>query len=121
MHDIPNTDPKFEPPMGSATMKGCGNCDFSDAVCAAYRHALKDIERGEPENAKQKALTALDNAHVNRMGKAFHTIVKYAVQLAAVPVGSEEFTRIYTHLKAHVNELEEGATVRGWRGDVVKS
>lgn len=114
MHRIPDTE--WEIPM-----KGCKNCDMADAVCAAYRHALKDIERGAPENAKGKALLALDNDHVNRMGKAFHTIIKYAVQLVGVSVGSDEFTRIYTHLKGHLEGLEEGATVRGWRGDVVKS
>lgn len=114
MHRIPDTE--WEIPM-----RGCKNCDMADAVCAAYRHALKDIERGVPENAKGKALLALDNDHVNRMGKAFHTIVKYAVQLTGVPVGSEEFTRIYGLLAQFTGELEEGATVRGWRGDVVKS
>lgn len=114
MHRIPDTD--WEIPM-----KGCKNCDVADAVCASYRHTLKDISRGDGGDAQLVALKALDNDQVNRLGKAFHVIVKYAVQLALSEPQTEQFTRIYTHLRQHVNELEEGATVRGWRGDIVKS
>lgn len=113
MHHIPE---EWEIPL-----RGCKNCDVADANCAAYRHALKDISRGDGGDAQIVALKALDNHEMNRLGKAFHVIVKYAVQLALVEPQSDAFTRIYTHLRQHVNELDEGATVRGWRGDIVKS
>lgn len=102
-------------------MRGCKNCDVADAVLAAYRHALKDISRGDQGDAQRVALRALDNDQMNRLGKAFHTIIKYAVQLSAAKLDSPQFHEVLGHLKAHVIDLDEGATVRGWRGDVVKS
>ena len=114
MHQIPNTD--WEIPM-----KGCKNCDVADAVCAAYRHALKDISRGDAVDAQLVALKAMDNDQTNRLGKQFHVIVKYAVQLAEAKPDSAQFHDLLGKLKDHVSGIEEGATVRGWRGDVVKS
>lgn len=114
MHRIPDTD--WEIPV-----KGCRNCDVADSVCAGYRHFLKDIARGNPAEAQTIAMKGLDNDRVNRLGKQFHTIIKYAVQLTALKPDSPEFHHVLGQMKTHINELEEAATVRGWRGDVVKS
>lgn len=102
-------------------MKGCKNCDVADSVLAAYRHVLKDISRGAAGDAQLVALKAIDNDQMNRLGKAFHTIIKYAVQLTECPPDSPIFHSVLGNLRDHVRTLEEGATVRGWRGDVVKS
>lgn len=113
MHNIPES---WEVPA-----RGCKNCDVADAVLAAYRHALKDIARGAKEDAQLVALKAMDNDQMNRLGKAFHTIVKYAVQLTHVSPDSAMFHKLLGDLKDYLQTVEEGATVRGWRGDVVKS
>ena len=114
MHRIPEED--WEIPV-----KGCKNCDVADAVCAAYRHFLKDIARGDQKDAALTAMKGLDNDRVNRLGKQFHTIIKYSVQLVGFAPDSPQFHDILGKLKTHLSELEEAATVRGWRGDVVKT
>lgn len=91
----------------------CYRCDAADAVCAAYRHALKDISRGEAKDAQITAMLALDDDSMYRLGRIFHKIVKSAVQLASSGLDSKD---AYASLVEAVDEIHKnpGATVKGW-------
>jgi len=91
----------------------CDKCDVADAVCAAYRHALKDVARGEPADAKLTAMLALDDDSMYRLGQIFHKIVKAAVQMAHDGQPTESS---YKALREAVEEIwkNPGATVKGW-------
>jgi hypothetical protein len=100
----------------------CPNCDAADAVCAAYRHALKDIARGKPDAAARIAILALDNDRVRFLGQLFHKIVKAATVLyrhRTDPL-SVDYEKAMRTLEDAVEAIlkNPGATVKGWTGDI---
>lgn len=97
----------------NAQRHDCENCNAADAVLAAYRHALKDIARGEQKDGQRIALVALDTDHYYRLGKKFHEIVKYAFQY--VLQGNEIAFKALVDA-CHEIEKHPEATVKGWRG-----
>lgn len=99
----------------------CQKCDAADAVCAAYRHALKDVVRGKAEDAIRVAVAALDNDRQYMLGRTFHKIVKAGMILSKhmADQGSVDFTRAALDLAEAVQEItkDPGSTVRGWMGE----
>ena len=101
-------------------INGCSHCEVADGVLAAYRHAIKDVIRAETfDEAKAVMWKALDNDHMKRLGKVFHMIVKDAVILAALKKNqdSEDFKKAFSDLCTRIDEMNHGATVRGWVKD----
>ena len=98
----------------------CPNCDVADSVLAAYRHALKDIIRGEESEAKTRALKAIDNDQMMYLGQLFHKIVKAAVLIDKHMTDQEsvDFKTSAVALHEAVVRIgqDPGATVRGWMG-----
>ena len=100
--------------------QSCQKCDAADAVCAVYRHALKDIVRGDLLGAQKTAIAALDNDKVHYLGRLFHKIVKAGFILTKhwTDQESTDFKAAVLDLHASGEELNKnpGATVKGWVG-----
>ena len=110
----------FDPDAARArnAKESCNGCDAADAMCAAYRHALKDVARGEPEDAKLTAMLALDDDSMYRLGQLFHKIVKAGVQLVqAGPTSAEAFYKLQFAVEQLVKD--SGATVKGWTSEKI--
>lgn len=110
------SDFQLQPHGAWSTKAECVGCEAADAVCAAYRHALKDAARAETlEQAQRAALLAIDTDAYHRLGKTFHLIVKAAYQLYR---GEDAALQRLMLACAEIDQHPE-ATVRGWRGKKV--
>ena len=103
-----------------AWINGCPHCEVADGVLATYRHAMKDVVRAETfEEAKAVMLKALADDGMKRLGKVFHQIVKHAVLLSLWrknPDG-EEYKKALKEMFDYIDQMNHGATVKGWLRD----
>lgn len=107
-------------PEARYAQQACQKCEAADAVCAVYRHALKDIVRGLPSAAQNTAIAALDNDKVHYLGRLYHKMVKAGMILTKhwTDQESTDFKTAVLELHNATEELMKnpGATVKGWMG-----
>lgn len=88
------------------------------ANCLAYRHAIKDVAREQdPIKLKEALAKLLSDDNIGTLGRDLHFIVKHAVRMVYfAEQGSGKETREATEeLFKKVKELDQNATVAGWR------